>query len=37
LIASGRAFASIGSGVDPVVSVPMPITRSREKPGEAAA
>ena len=36
-IASGRAFASIGSGVEPVVSTPMPITRSREKPGAFAA
>ena len=31
--ASGRACASTGSGVEPVVSTPMPITRSREKPG----
>jgi hypothetical protein len=31
--ASGRAWASTGSGVEPVVSTPIPITREREKPG----
>ena len=31
--ASGRAGASTGSGVDPVVSTPMPITRSRANAG----
>ena len=31
--ASGRACASTGSGVDPVVSAPMPITRSRANAG----
>ena len=31
--ASGRQRASTGIGVEPVVSTPMPTTRSREKPG----
>ena len=36
-MASGRACASTGSGVDPVVSTPMPTTRSRENPGSVSA
>ena len=35
--ASGRALASTGSGVEPVVSTPIPMTRAREKPGWRSA
>ena len=35
--ASGRAFASSGSGVEPVVSTPMPMTLSRENPASLSA
>ncbi len=36
-MARGRAFASTGRGVEPVVSTPMPMTRSREKPSADSA
>jgi len=35
--ASGRLPASTGRGVEPVVATPIPMTRSREKPGCASA